>query len=78
MVVIFLAGLLGMAPQLAHSQVVSSSQNPEQIAILHWYSANRTTQTVVGSGPDGVAFDGANLSVANNSGDRGKRKEFLR
>jgi hypothetical protein len=66
-----------MAPQLAHSQMVSSTQNPEQIAILHWYSANRASQTVVGSGPDGVAFDGANISVANNSGDLGNRKEFL-
>jgi hypothetical protein len=39
MVVIFLAGLLGMTPQLAHSQVVNSTQNPQQIAILHWCSS---------------------------------------
>jgi len=65
MVVIFLSGLLGVVPQLAHSQVVSSTQNPEQIAILHWYAANLTTKFAVGTEPEGMAFDGANIWVAN-------------
>jgi hypothetical protein len=62
--VIFLCPL-GMVPQLAHSQVVSSAQNPEQIAILHWYAANLATTFTVGATPQGVAFDGANIWVTN-------------
>jgi len=50
---------LAMVPQRAHSQVVNSTQNPGQIAILHWYAANLTTKFAVGTGPEGVAFDGA-------------------
>jgi hypothetical protein len=39
--------------------VNSSTQNPLQIALLHWYPANLTTQFSVGSHPFGMAFDGA-------------------
>ena len=46
--------------------VTSSSQNPLQIAILHWYDANLTTQFTTASGPYGVAFDGASIWVCNN------------
>lgn len=40
--------------------------NPDQIAILRWYSANLTTAFSVGTGPLGVAFDGLNIWVVNN------------
>ena len=40
--------------------------NPLQVAILRWYQANVTgLQFPVGSGPSGVAFDGANIWVSN-------------
>src|ERR1700726_4842272 len=47
--------------------VVTSTQNPAQIAILHWYSANLTTQFAVGNTPVGVAFDGASVWVVNSA-----------
>ena len=43
--------------------VTSSTKNPLQIAILHWYDANLTTSFGVGNSPIGVAFDGANIWV---------------
>src|SRR5215469_9591748 len=46
--------------------VTSSMQNPLQIAILHWYNANATTQVTTGTSPYGIAFDGANIWVAND------------
>src|SRR5579863_54331 len=46
--------------------VTNSSQNPLQIAILHWYNANLTTQFTTGTEPSGVAFDGASIWVCNN------------
>jgi hypothetical protein len=39
--------------------------NPLQVAILRWYPANLTTSFGAGSNPSGVAFDGANIWVAN-------------
>ncbi len=45
--------------------VVSSTQNPLQIAILHWYNANQTTSFAVGTFPGGVGFDGANIWVVS-------------
>ena len=39
--------------------------NPQQVALLRWYAANLTANFAVGSGPYGVAFDGANVWVAN-------------
>src|SRR5262252_8800935 len=73
--------LLVVVPVKAHSQeqgdtttgatqgvdlgVVSSNLNPLQIALLHWYGANQTTNFTVGSAPFGVAFDGANVWIAN-------------
>ena len=65
MVAILLSGLLGIVPPLAPSQVVNSSKNPNQIAILHWYAANLTTKFTVGNTPAAVAFDGAYIWVAN-------------
>src|SRR5437868_7019471 len=64
---IALCGLLAVVPDLAYSQgVVSSTKNPNQIAIQHWYNANRTTNLSVGTSAFGVAFDGASLWVAND------------
>jgi hypothetical protein len=39
--------------------------NPNQVAILRWYAANQTADFPVGNSPYGVAFDGANIWVAN-------------
>jgi DNA-binding beta-propeller fold protein YncE len=46
--------------------VTSSTQNPLQIALLHWYDTGLTATFGVGSSPRGVAFDGANIWVVNN------------
>jgi DNA-binding beta-propeller fold protein YncE len=40
--------------------------NSNQIAILKWYGANRTTTFAVQNSPSCVAFDGANIWVANS------------
>src|ERR1700734_2921971 len=77
-----LFGLLGVMPFLArvHGQsnggtaagqatpagVTTLNKNPLQIAILHWYNANLTTQFTAGTAPFGIAFDGANMWVALN------------
>jgi hypothetical protein len=44
---------------LAENGVVSSSNNPQQVALLHWYQANQA-QTVFQAGgyPIAAAFDG--------------------
>jgi DNA-binding beta-propeller fold protein YncE len=81
---LFLTGVLAIVPYAAHSQdqsgfppttgafagVVVSSQNPLQIALLHWYQANLVTQFPAGTGPYGVVFDGANIWVANNGSNK--------
>jgi YVTN family beta-propeller protein len=44
--------------------------NPKQVALLRWYPAIATTTTFsVGTWPAGVAFDGANIWVANSASD---------
>jgi hypothetical protein len=46
------------------------SPNPLQVAILRWYPANQSGHVfAVGSAPIGVAFDGANIWVANGHSD---------
>jgi hypothetical protein len=46
---------------------IGASLNPLQIAILRWYPALGTGQTIaVGSEPNALAFDGANIWVANH------------
>ena len=57
--------LVSLAPQFVYAQVVNSTKNPSQIAILHWYAANLTTTFAVGNSPAFAAFDGANVWVAN-------------
>jgi DNA-binding beta-propeller fold protein YncE len=49
--------------------VTNSTNNPLQIAILHWYDANLTTTFLVGRGPEWMAFDGDSLWVANFFGN---------
>jgi len=41
--------------------------NPLQVGVLRWYDASQTSglDYAVGSSPDGVAFDGANIWVVN-------------
>src|ERR1700693_2793442 len=55
-----------VAQSAALTGVVTSNWNPLQIAILHWYNASPTTQISV-SAPVGMAFDGANIWVANQT-----------
>jgi DNA-binding beta-propeller fold protein YncE len=43
----------------------ATSLNPLQVALLKWYKANTTTSFSVGNDPLGMAFDGANVWVAN-------------
>ena len=44
-----------------------AAPNSNQIALLRWYDANQTGATfAVGTAPNGVAFDGANIWVPNN------------
>jgi len=50
------------------SGVTSSTQNPLQIALLHWYNANLTTTFTVGGYANAVAFDGANIWVTSQGG----------
>ena len=45
--------------------VTSSTKNPLQVALLHWYDANQTASFAVGFQPFALAFDGANIWVAN-------------
>src|SRR5271165_6221882 len=82
---VILCGLVAVVPYLAVTQeqngfeealqrapligVISSTQNPLQIALLHWYDVNLTTTFGVGPTPFGVAFDGANVWVANWGSD---------
>jgi hypothetical protein len=58
-------GELVALPAVPSIGVTSSTKNPLQIAILHWYDANQTASFAVGTSPLGVAFDGANIWVAN-------------
>src|ERR1700692_657932 len=60
-----LSAILSAIPLQSGAQVVNSTKNPNQIAILHWYGANQTTQFSVGNSPAGVTFDGANIWVTN-------------
>jgi hypothetical protein len=87
-----LCGLLGITPFVALAQdetpegslqhrsptgVTTSTQNPLQIAILHWYSANQTTAFKVAA-PGGVAFDGANMWMSNYENGSGGTVTKLR
>jgi hypothetical protein len=44
--------------------------NPNQVALMRWYPANRSGITfTTGSGPSGIVFDGSSMWIANGSGD---------
>jgi DNA-binding beta-propeller fold protein YncE len=48
----------------------TTSANPMQIALLRWYECIQTDDTYpVGSHPFALAFDGANIWVANSLDD---------
>src|ERR1700681_1863326 len=66
---VILSGLLSMVAPLAFAQggVVNSTKNPLQIALLHWNKSNQAVSFPVGTGPQGIAFDGASIWVANFS-----------
>ena len=51
---------------LAATGVVSSTKNPLQVALLHWYPANQVpTSFPAGGFTVGVAFDGGTIWAAN-------------
>src|SRR5690348_1190797 len=57
---------LSFSLQAAYGQgVTTSTENPLQTAIVHWYVANQAASFSVGRSPVGVAFDGANIWVAS-------------
>ena len=70
-----LAALLSANLRLGRGQVPTSApgtaataippSNPLQVALLKWYPANRTTTFPGMSIPEGLAFDGASMWVAN-------------
>jgi DNA-binding beta-propeller fold protein YncE len=43
------------------------TQNPLQIATLHWYDANRTANFGTAKGPRGIAFDGCSMWIVNKT-----------
>ena len=57
----------GPKHRLAQSGVVSSAWDPLQVALLQWNMQDQPPSFAVGSGPEGVAFDGANIWVANRN-----------
>jgi hypothetical protein len=59
---------LGAAPAgqpSSQTAVPVTYVNPLQVALLHWYPANKTMSFPVGAEPQGVAFDGTDIWVAN-------------
>jgi len=55
----------------ADSRYARNNPTTQQIALLKWYTAISTTQSnfTVGTGPVGIAFDGANMWVTNFASD---------
>ena len=55
------------APYALNAEFARTSPNLQRIALLKWYTAISTTHSnyPVGSGPQGIAFDGANIWAAN-------------
>jgi hypothetical protein len=49
------------------SDCFAQGVSPQRVALLRWYGANQAgIQFSVGSGPQGIAFDGAYIWVANS------------
>ena len=68
--------LIGTGPTGSPSPVASAGggfeaprKSPMEIALLKWYGANRVATFAVGDAPYGIAFDGANIWVANYGSD---------
>src|SRR5205823_2419476 len=59
-----LLSISGLLVQPAAAQKHDHDLNPLQVALLKW-APNLTTTFTVGGGPEGVAFDGTNIWVAN-------------
>jgi hypothetical protein len=55
------------APYALNAEFARTGPNLQRIAVLKWYTAISTTHSnyPVGSGPQGIAFDGANIWTAN-------------
>jgi hypothetical protein len=65
---VYVASSITARAQTSYAQdVEGSSKNPLQVATLHWYDANQTTQFSVAGFPVGVVFDGENLWIASLS-----------
>jgi len=61
-VAVLLVAAVGL---LAANGVVSSTKNPLQVALLHWYQANQVpTSFPAGGFTVGVAFDGSSIWAA--------------
>jgi outer membrane protein assembly factor BamB len=69
--VMFLSFVLPMLAQQSASELAEgkapAETNFNAVAILRWYPANLRTTFSAGTNPVGVAFDGANIWVANFS-----------
>jgi len=50
---------------LAQTAQPENGANPNQIALLRWYPANRVTSFATGDAPAGLAFDGDSLWIAD-------------
>jgi hypothetical protein len=58
--------MLGSGSLIFGQAEAAAGVNYQQVALLKWYAANQTGGTfAVGAGPEGVAFDGANIWVTN-------------
>ena len=53
----------------AYAQNGATVHNPERIALLRWYNANRATTLSVGNNPIAEVFDGASIWAANFGGN---------
>ncbi len=51
---------------LAGGGFVGPRKSPMEIALLKWYDVNKVATFAVGNQPIAIAFDGANIWVANN------------
>ena len=49
------------------SGVSTLTQNPLQIATMHWYEANLTANFGAAKGPHGLVFDGSSMWIVNKT-----------
>ncbi len=57
--------LFGVVSRSEAQEILPPPMNPLQVATLHWYAANQTTQFTVGGFPAGVVFDGESIWIGN-------------